>query len=186
MSQPPFDIQPTLRGEKILLRPLREEDFEMLYGVASDPAIWAMHPYRDRYRRDVFKSFFSEAIASKGAFAIIDRADRSMIGSTRFANYDPRGNEIEIGWTFFATAYWRNGTNREVKSLMLSHIFAHVRTVVFQIGAENQRSRIAVERLGGRLTREYLLEHNDSTHNYVRYELTADDAAQGALALVLA
>lgn len=180
---PPFDIQPVLEGEKLILRPLRADDFDALYAIASDPAIWSQHPYRDRYKHEVFTGFFDQAMASNGAFAIIDRATSEMIGSTRFSNYDAAASEIEIGWTFYATSYWRNGTNREVKALMLRHVFAHVEAVLFQIGAENHRSRIAVERLGGKLVREHQREHGGKVHDYVTYRLTATDAAEGALAL---
>ncbi len=147
----PFDIQPTLVGSKVLLRPLCEDDYDALFAVASDPEIWAMHPYSDRYKPEVFREFFDGALASKGAFAVIDQVDGKIIGSTRLANYVASAREIEIGWTFFATSHWRGGYNREVKALMLRYIFAHVDIVVFQIGATNFRSRTAVERLGGKL-----------------------------------
>lgn len=185
MVTPPFDIQPVLEGEKVALRPLRPDDFDALFAVASDPEIWAMHPYRDRYKLDVFQGFFDDAIASKGAFAIIDRATSRIIGSTRYSNYDADAGEIEIGWTFYATAYWRNGTNREVKALMLRHVFPHVEAVLFQIGAYNHRSRTAVERLGAELVREHTREHGGKVHDYVTYRLTAAGAAGGALALRL-
>ena len=180
---PSFDIQPTLVGDKVMLRPLRDDDFEALYAVAADPEIWAMHPYRDRYKREIFEGFFADAMASKGAFAIFDQADGKMIGSTRFANYDMASGEIEIGWTFFACSHWRGGHNREVKALMLSYIFSHVGTVVFQVGASNFRSRTAVERLGARLAREYVREYQGQMQDYVMYRLTAADAKSGALAL---
>lgn len=180
---PDFDIQPTLTGDKVMMRPLRTDDFEALYAVASDPEIWAMHPYRDRYKREVFEGFFAEAMASKGAFAIIDQADGNMIGSTRLANYGAAASEIEIGWTFFACSHWRGGYNREVKALMLGYIFQHVDTVVFQIGATNFRSRTAVERLGAKLTLEYGREHEGQMQDYVVYRLTAEDARSGVLAL---
>lgn len=183
VNMPPFDIQPVLEGEKVILRPLRAGDFDALFAVASDPEIWAQHPYRDRYQPEVFQGFFDEAMASQGAFAIIDRATGQMIGSTRFSNYDASTREIEIGWTFYATSHWRTGTNREVKALMLRHAFPHVDAVLFQIGAENHRSRIAVERLGGKLMREHKREHGGKVHDYVTYRLTAADAENGALAL---
>jgi RimJ/RimL family protein N-acetyltransferase len=183
---PPFDIQPVLTGEKVLLRPLVEGDYDALFAVASDPEVWAMHPFRDRYKSEVFVPFFAEAMKSKGAFAIIDRASGNMIGGTRFANYIPETNEIEIGWTFFATAYWRSGANREVKALMLRHIFAFVQTVAFQIGAQNFRSRTAVERLGGRLVNEHQREHDGQLHDYTTYHLTREDASRGVLADALA
>lgn len=183
MTLPPFDIQPTLIGEKVSLRPLAETDFEELYAVAADPEIWAMHPYRNRYKREVFESFFAEAMASQGAFAIVDKATGNMIGSSRFANYDGAAGEIEIGWTFFSCSHWRGGFNRDAKALMLRHIFRHVRTVVFQIGVHNLRSRTAVERLGGRFIREYKREYRGQIQDYVMYHLTAEDARNGALAL---
>jgi RimJ/RimL family protein N-acetyltransferase len=183
---PEFDIQPTLIGERVMLRPLRDDDFEALYAVAADPEIWAMHPFRDRYKRDVFEGFFAEAMASKGAFAIFDQADGHLIGSSRFANYSAAASEIEIGWTFFACSHWRGGYNREVKALMLNHIFPQVGTVVFQIGANNFRSRTAVERLGGKLAKEYAREYQGQWQDYVMYKLTADDARSGALGVQIA
>lgn len=180
-----FDIQPVLVGDRAMLRPLVMTDYDALYDVASDPEIWAMHPFRDRYKREVFDAFFADAIASQGAFAIVDRATHKIIGSTRFANYNPATAEIEIGWTFFATAYWRTGINREVKALMLRYIFQFVRIVVFQIGAHNFRSRTAVERLGGKLVGEHKREHGGQVHDYTTYHLTRADALSGALATSL-
>ena len=93
--------------------------------------------------------------------------------------------EIEIGWTFFATVYWRTGINREVKAIMLRHIFQFVRIVVFQVGATNFRSRTAVERLGGKLVNEHQREHGGRVHDYTTYHLTREDALSGALATSL-
>ena len=66
---------------------------------------------------------------------------------------------------------------------MLRHIFSHVKTVVFQIGAHNLRSRTAVERLGGRFVRSYARDYRGQSQDYVMYHLTAEDARAGALAL---
>src|SRR5438874_7485989 len=95
-----FELQPTLIGQLLMLRPLRPEDFDDLYAVASDPLIWEQHPASDRYQPDVFTAFFREALESGGAFLAIDRKDRRVIGSSRFARYDPDQSVIEIGWTF--------------------------------------------------------------------------------------
>ncbi|MES2783480.1 MAG: GNAT family N-acetyltransferase [Pseudomonadota bacterium] len=179
---PPFDIQPVLIGERVMLRPLLASDYDALYAVASDPEIWAMHPFRDRYKKEVFDGFFADAIMSQGAFVVVDKATDQIIGTTRFACYDPVTEEIEIGWTFFATTYWRTGTNREVKALMLRHIFQFVRIVVFQVGALNFRSRTAVERLGGKLVLEHQRHHGGQLHDYTTYHLTREDALSGALA----
>jgi RimJ/RimL family protein N-acetyltransferase len=68
-----FDLQPNLKGELIELRPLTPEDWDDLFAVASDPLIWEQHPECDRYKEDVFKTFFREALESGGAFVVIDK-----------------------------------------------------------------------------------------------------------------
>jgi RimJ/RimL family protein N-acetyltransferase len=143
-----FDAQPTLVGERLVLRPMRAEDYDALYEAARDPLIWEQHPSRDRYQPDVFRAFFDEGLASGGALVAIDRQTDRLIGSSRFANYDPERSEIEIGWTFLARAYWGGIYNGEMKRLMLSHAFRFVRTVVFLVGPRNFRSQRAVEKLG--------------------------------------
>src|SRR5437016_2237635 len=110
----PFELQPTLRGDLIELRPLMPEDWDELFAVASDPLIWEQHPERDRYKKDVFRLFFKDALECAGAFVVIDQQDRQIIGSTRFYGYDPQQSEIEIGWTFLAPRYWGGRYNREM------------------------------------------------------------------------
>jgi RimJ/RimL family protein N-acetyltransferase len=144
-----FDLQPILRGELLELRPLRPEDFDALYAVASDPLIWEQHPARDRYKEEVFRGFFREAMESGGALIAIDSKDGGIIGSSRFYGYAPERSEIEIGWTFLARSHWGGVYNREMKQLMLRHAFQFVDRVVFLIGPHNLRSQKAQEKIGG-------------------------------------
>jgi RimJ/RimL family protein N-acetyltransferase len=143
-----FDLQPHLRGELIELRPLRPEDWDDLFAVASDPLIWEQHPESDRYKEEVFKVFFRDALESGGAFVVTDNKEQQIIGSTRFHGYDPEKSEIEIGWTFLARKYWGGRYNREMKQLMLAHAFKFVENVVFFVGENNLRSRRATEKIG--------------------------------------
>jgi RimJ/RimL family protein N-acetyltransferase len=145
----PFELQPTLRGGLVELRPLREDDFAELYAVASDPLIWEQHPASDRYKEDVFREFFRGALESGGAFVVSDAKTGRCIGSTRFCGYDEGRSEIEIGWTFLARSHWGGVYNGDMKRLMLAHAFEFVESVVFLVGPENMRSRRAVEKIGG-------------------------------------
>ncbi len=145
----PFDLQPVLNGELVSLRPLRPDDFEALYAVASDPLIWEQHPIRDRYKEDVFRGFFDDGIASGGALIALDSKDGRVIGSSRFNGYDEQNSEIEIGWTFLARSHWGGVCNGEMKQLMLRHAFQFVRRVTFRVGPTNLRSQKAVEKIGG-------------------------------------
>jgi len=154
-----FDLQPHLKGELIELRPLAPEDWDELFAVASDSLIWEQHPEWDRYKEDAFRVFFKEALESGGAFVIIDRKSRQMIGSTRFYGYDPEKSEIEIGWTFLARKFWGGRYNAEMKRLLLNHAFKFVESVVFFVGEDNVRSQKAMEKVGaikaGTATRAY-------------------------------
>ena len=145
----PFELQPTLEGESLRLRPLRADDWEALFAVASDPLIWEQHPVPDRYQEEVFRGFFREAMDSGGAFVVIDKKEESIIGSSRFLGYDEERSEIEIGFTFLARKYWGGAYNREMKDLMLGHAFKFVRHVVFLVGPTNWRSQKAMEKIGG-------------------------------------
>lgn len=145
----PFDLQPTLQGDLLALRPLRAEDFPALYAVASDPLIWEQHPARDRYKEEVFREFFREAMESGGAFIAIDSKDGQVIGSSRFHGYDEEKSEIEIGWTFLARSHWGGIYNGEMKQLMLRHAFRFVNSVIFLVGPQNFRSQGAMEKIGG-------------------------------------
>src|SRR3954469_8503280 len=138
------ELQPVLTGERVALRPLVPGDWEALYGVASDPLIWEQHPVPDRWREPVFRAFFDEALASGGALLATDRAEGRIIGSSRFFDYDPRGRDVELGWTFLARSHWGGAHNSDMKRLMLNHAFRFVDSVLFIVGPDNLRSQRAV------------------------------------------
>ncbi len=146
-----FDLQPTLTGTLLDLRPLRLDDFDALFAAASDPLIWEQHPESDRYEKTVFQRYFDGAIESRGAFAIIERATGRIIGSSRYWNLKPVESEIEIGWMFLERAFWGGRYNAELKALMLAHAFRFVERVVFVVGENNLRSQKAVQKLGAEL-----------------------------------
>jgi RimJ/RimL family protein N-acetyltransferase len=148
-----MNLQPELKGQLVELRPLKREDFEHLHAAASDPLIWEQHPARDRYKIEVFKSFFEEGIESGGAFAILDATSpqKPIVGSTRFYDYDSKKNQVCVGYTFLARKVWGGAVNSEMKTLLLKHAFQSVESVLFHIGEKNIRSRRAIEKIGAKL-----------------------------------
>ena len=165
-----FELQPRLLGQRLELRALTPGDFEALYAAARDPLIWALHPERTRHERDVFQRYFDGAIASRGAFAIIDRATGRIIGSSRYCNLRP--GEVEIGWTFLERAYWGGAYNRELKRLMIEHALRFVPRVVFVVGEHNHRSRRALEKIGARLVGRMAAPEREADGPRVLYEIT--------------
>jgi RimJ/RimL family protein N-acetyltransferase len=147
-----FDLQPHLLGELVEMRPLRAEDWDELFAVAADPLIWEVHPARDRYKEEVFREFFREALQSGGALIAVDRKTQKVIGSSRYFWYGPDQSELEIGWTFLARSHWGGVYIGEMKRLMLDYAFKFVDRVIFLVGTTNLRSQKAMKKIGGILT----------------------------------
>lgn len=170
-----IDLQPTLKGENLTLRPLRSDDFSALYKAASDPAIWALHPDSSRFKRDIFEArFFLGAIASGGALAVLENDSGRIIGSSRYYEWRPDTCEISIGYTFLERTHWGTGSNQEMKALMLNHIFSNAKKVWFHVGKTNLRSRRAVEKLGAVLSYEKDRELNGNPFVQLYFELDFD------------
>lgn len=162
-----------LSNQYAKLIPIKPEDFEALFTVASDPLIWEQHPNKDRYKREVFALFFEGAMLSKGAFLIKDINTNELMGSTRFYDYSEEESIVKIGYTFYARKYWGTPINRSVKVLMLNHAFQFVDTVHFQVGTCNIRSQKAMEKLGAIKTSTLQVAYHAElpTENFV-YEIT--------------
>ena len=179
-----MDRQPVLEGERLLLRPLREGDWDALYAVAADRELWAVHPSHDRWQEPVFREFFADALAKGGALAVLHKDTDEIIGSSRFQGYDPAdGGMVEIGWTFLARRHWGTGLNAEMKRLMLEHAFRFVDRVLFRVGADNLISRKAMTKIGGRLTGETWVEDRVGRPiEHVMFEIDRESFAAGPLA----
>ena len=177
--------QPVLEGAQLLLRPLRPDDWDALFAVASDRLIWEVHPAHDRWQEPVFRAYFADALAQGGALVVIDRASGAMIGGSRMQGYDPaEGGSVEIGWTFLSRDYWGGATNREMKRLMLAHALGSVERVKFRVGEDNLRSRRAMEKIGGQLTDETTITERAGVGVlHVTYEITRPSFANGPLSL---
>ena len=182
MSQP--DFQPTLTGPTVIVRPIAANDWAELFAAGSDPKIWEVHPTPDRYTEPAFRKFFDGAVASKMAFAFVDRATGRLIGSSRYHGHDTARREIEIGWTFITRSHWGGATNREVKRLMLDHAFGFVDTVIFWVGENNWRSQRAMTKIGGIKREGFFTREVSGATPYVIFEIGKRRYEQGGRALV--
>lgn len=171
------DLQPTLTGETVELRPTVPDDWDAMFAVAADREIWAIHPAHDRWQEPVFRQYFADALASGGGLTIRERAPEGtpggrMIGASRYREDPAEPGKCEIGWTFLARDHWGGATNREVKRLMIGHILQYYDAATFMVGEDNVRSRRAMEKIGGRLTtRRATYTLNGSEFVHVVYEI---------------
>jgi len=164
-----FDMQPTLTGDLLQIRPLAREDFDALYQVASDPLVWEQHPAKDRWKREVFSELFDRLLSGGGGLVIVDKTNGEPIGSSSYYEYRPAERDIVVGYTFLARRCWGGRYNSELKSLMLAHALRFVDRVWFHVGTENWRSQRAMEKVGARLSHRAVRESGGVVSEFIHY-----------------
>jgi RimJ/RimL family protein N-acetyltransferase len=158
-----------LQGQHVCLEPLDYGHVDgLVTAAAADPSLYQWSPV-PQGRNEAIK-YVDTALAWRDAgtavpFAIMRRNDEVVIGSTRFWNLEywawPAGHAsrghsapdaCEIGYTWLTRSAIRSAANTEAKLLMLTHAFEawQVLRVCFHTDVRNQRSRAALERIGGR------------------------------------
>jgi RimJ/RimL family protein N-acetyltransferase len=192
-----------LAGTHIRLEPLEYRHVEGLVAAsATDSSLYQWSPVPQG--KVEATSYVDTALAWRDAgsavtFAIAklnDRLDDSsddgiVIGSTRFFNLErwswPKGHSrrgrrdpdvCEIGYTWLARSAIRTAVNTEAKLLMLTHAFEtwQVLGVCFHTDARNQRSRTALERIGGKfdgILRSHRMAADYIARDSVRYSIVA-------------
>ena len=186
-----------LQGKHIRLEPLEHRHVEGLVAAAvGDPSLYRWSPV-PQGKADAVR-YVDTALAWRDAgsalpFAIVNAADGGVIGSTRFWNLErwlwPPGHPLygrsvpdacEIGYTWLARSAIRTAANTEAKLLMLTHAFEtwQVLRVCFHTDARNERSRAALERIGGQkegVLRAHRMAADYIPRDSVRYSIIASE-----------
>lgn len=163
----PMD-SPVLEGTHIRLEPLVRRHIEALSAAsAGDSELYRWSPVPRGIEETT--RYVESALAARDAglavpFATVRLADDTVIGSTRLYNFEfwewPAGHALhgrttpdacEIGYTWLAHSALRTAANTEAKLLMLAHAFEvwNVLRVCLHTDVRNQRSRAAIQRIGG-------------------------------------
>lgn len=187
----------TLSGKHVRLEPLELRHAEGLAAAsAGDAEFYRWSPVPRGFAEAT--KYIETALAWRAAgtavpFAIVRLSDEAVIGSTRFWNLErwawPAGHAqhgrsapdaCEIGYTWLARAAVRTAVNTEAKFLMLSHAFEgwQVVRVCFHTDARNQRSRAALERIGGKcegILRAHRMAADYIPRDSVRFSILAQE-----------
>jgi RimJ/RimL family protein N-acetyltransferase len=120
-----------LEGRLVRLEPLRPGHHAALCAVGLDPDLWrwtAGHvDTAEEMRAYIERALERHAQGTVLPFVIVERGGGGIVGSTRFAHFEPEDRRVEIGWTWIARPWQRTGINVEAKSLMLRHAFETLR-----------------------------------------------------------
>jgi len=161
----------TLPGRHVRLEPLALEHVEGLLAAASEDRstyAWTTVPDSAGSMREYVSAALDLAARGEAVPFVTRLGDTGrVVGTTRFANFEyhawPEGHPlrrpvgapdaVEIGWTWLAASAQRTPVNTEAKWLMLRHAFETwgVRCVRLKTDRRNERSRAAIERIGGKL-----------------------------------
>ena len=182
-SQPsPFNIQPvTLAGRAVRLEPLSEGHVPDLAVAGRDASIWRHMLYGNVETEEQMRAWVLDLLErqSRGAdlpFAVIHAESGRAIGSTRYLEIRPQDRGLEIGGTWYATAYQRTAVNTECKYLLLRHAFETLGCVRVQFKTDllNERSQRAIERIGAvneGLLRNHMVRPDGSLRHSVYYSI---------------
>jgi len=163
-----------LTGQVIRLEPLSLDHIPDLFKAGRDESIWKYMVYgsigvMDDMRVWVEDLLNRQAQGTDLPFAVVLRETGIAIGATRYLDIRPDDRALEIGGTWYGTAYQRTGVNTEAKYLMLRYAFERLGCVRVQLKTDmrNLRSQKAIERIGA-VKEGVLRKHMILPDGYVR------------------
>ena len=143
----------TLEFNGVRLEPLGLHHLDGLRAAAADGELWNLRitsvpaPHdTDNYIRTALE------MGNRVAFAVVDAASDTVIGTTSYHDIMPAIDRVEIGYTWYAKSRQRSHVNTSCKLLLLSHAFDTLGCAVVGLRTDNfnYASQAAIERLGAK------------------------------------
>jgi RimJ/RimL family protein N-acetyltransferase len=190
----PLIVQPVvLTGRAIRLEPLAEAHVPDLADAGHDESIWRYMAYGNIETEEQMRAWVLDRLEmqERGTdlpFAVVSLKNGRAIGATRYLEIRPLDRAVEIGGTWYGTAYQRTAVNTECKFLLLRHAFETLGCVRVQLKTDlrNLRSQRAIERIGA--VNEGLLRNHmilpDGTLRHSVYYSIIDSEWPGVKALL--
>ena len=180
------EIQPvTLELNGVRLEPLAPHHAEGLRAAATDGQLWTLRvtsvPEPHEVDGYIFKAF--EMRGSRQAFAVVDAATGTVIGSTSYHDIVPAVDRLEIGYTWYAKSRQRTHVNTTCKLLLLTHAFETLGAALVGLRTDNfnHASQAAIERLGAKkdgVLRHHALRRDGTVRDTVMYSIAAGESPE--------
>jgi RimJ/RimL family protein N-acetyltransferase len=178
-------VEPTtLAARGIVLVPLALEHEDGLRAAAADGELWRLRitsvPEPQDTRAYIQTALEMREAGSRFAFAVLDEASGTVLGSTSFHDILPAVKRVEIGYTWYARRCQRTHVNTTCKLLMLTHAFETLGCGVVGWRTDNYNfaSQRAIERLGAKkdgVIRGQALRRDGTVRDTVMYSVTAGE-----------
>ncbi len=144
-----------LEDDRVLLRPLKETDYEFLLPFAiNEPDTWKYSGVSAK-GEDGMKNYIAAAINGRAEgkeypFIVYDKHAEEYAGSTRFYDIQPALQTLQLGYTWYGEKFRGTGLNKHCKFLLLQFAFESLDAlrVEFRADARNEKSIAAMKSIG--------------------------------------
>jgi len=176
-----------LETSRVILKPMKPDDFEALDPLTKDPDIWTWFN-KDLSRPGELKAWMDEAFLLKKAevrmpLVIIDQDTKQLCGCTSFGNISFYDKRIEIGWTWLGKEFIGMGINRQAKFALLSFAFEVMKMERVEIKTDvlNERSKAAILKVGlipEGVLRSHMQMHSDRRRDTIYFGILRNEWAE--------
>ena len=176
----PFVEPVTLETRGLKLVPLSLDHEHGLRAAAADGELWNIRvtsvPEPDQTRQYIEDALSMRDAGNRFAFAVLDAASGTVLGSSSYHDIIPAVKRVEIGYTWYARRCQRSSVNTTAKLLLMTHAFETLgcNVVGWRTDNFNHASQAAIERLGARkdgVIRGHALRRDGSIRDTVMYSL---------------
>lgn len=155
MTNDIFQQELMLEDDRVLLRPLQENDFENLLPFSlGEPELWKFGLVTAAGEENL-RHYISTAIKNRDdkkeyPFIVFDKQTNQYAGCTRFYDIQQPWHTVQLGYTWYGKAFQQTGLNRHCKLLLLTWVFEEwgMERLEFRADANNDRSIAAMKAIG--------------------------------------
>ena len=178
-------VQPlVMRHNGVRLEPLALSHEDGLRAAAADGELWKLRitsvPEPHETRAYIETALKMRADGNRFAFAVVDDATGTVLGTTSYHDILPAVKRVEIGWTWYRKSVQRSHVNTIAKLLMMGHAFDQLgcNVVGWRTDNYNFASQRAIERLGAKkdgVIRGHALRRDGTIRDTVMYSMRAGE-----------
>lgn len=157
MTTPNFSFSDhiILEDNLVLLRPLQESDVDNLLEISiTEPETWKYSLVGADGKENLIK-YIQSAIKNREdkrefPFIVFDKKSQKYAGSTRFYDMNLEFKTLQLGFTWYGSAFRGTGLNKHCKFLLLQFAFETLgmERVEFRADNNNERSIAAMKSIG--------------------------------------
>ena len=178
-------VQPlVMRHNGVRLEPLALSHEDGLRAAAADGELWKLRitsvPEPHETRAYIETALKMRADGHRFAFAVVDDATGTVLGTTSYHDILPAVKRVEIGWTWYRKSVQRSHVNTIAKLLMMGHAFDQLgcNVVGWRTDNYNFASQRAIERLGAKkdgVIRGHALRRDGTIRDTVMYSMRSGE-----------